>query len=178
MKGNEMDMWHVWGDKNYNTQFSLETWVKFLKIYDGQQDNKETDFKKYDGAGGWKTERHPVFPRVVQHHVMRNTLYALQLYSTVSWGTLCMPYSCTAPYHEEHFVCPKVGVKESMDESYGDRRVAEKWHGQLPSGALVTLQGWQIRNAILFHPRPSVHGEEPYPMRGDPVTQNTAYLKE
>jgi len=31
---------------------------------------------------------------------------------------------------------------------------------------------------ILLHPRPSVHGEEPYPTRGDPVTQNTADLKE
>jgi len=28
------------------------------------------------------------------------------------------------------------------------------------------------------HSRPSVHGEEPYPMTGDPVTQNTADLKE
>jgi len=29
-----------------------------------------------------------------------------------------------------------------------------------------------------LHPRPSMHGEEPYPMRGDPVMQNTADLKE
>jgi hypothetical protein len=29
-----------------------------------------------------------------------------------------------------------------------------------------------------LHPRPSVHGEEPYPTRCDPVTQNTADLKE
>jgi len=35
-----------------------------------------------------------------------------------------------------------------------------------------------MQNAIFFHPRPSVHGEEPYPMQGDPVTKNTADLKE
>jgi hypothetical protein len=35
-----------------------------------------------------------------------------------------------------------------------------------------------MRNAILFHQRPSVHGEEPYLKQGDPVTQNTADLKE
>jgi len=35
-----------------------------------------------------------------------------------------------------------------------------------------------MRNVILSHPRPSVHGEEPYPMRGDPVMPNTADLKE
>jgi len=57
MKGNEMGMQHVWGDKNYNTQFSPEIWVKFLKIYHGQKDTKETYFKKYDGAGGWQTDR-------------------------------------------------------------------------------------------------------------------------
>jgi len=34
-----------------------------------------------------------------------------------------------------------------------------------------------MRNAIFFHRRPSVHGVEPYPMRGDPVTQNTADIK-
>ena len=31
---------------------------------------------------------------------------------------------------------------------------------------------------MVFHPGPSVHGEEPYPMRGDPVALNTADLKE
>jgi hypothetical protein len=70
------------------------------------------------------------------------------------------------------------GVKESMGELYGDRRVAEKWHGRLPRSAVVNLQGWRLRNAILFHPRTSVHGEEPYPTRGDPFMQNTADLKE
>jgi len=35
-----------------------------------------------------------------------------------------------------------------------------------------------MRNAIFLHPRPSAHGEEPYPTRGDLVTQNTADLKE
>jgi hypothetical protein len=70
------------------------------------------------------------------------------------------------------------GVKESMAESYGDCHVAERWHRRLPKGALVTLQGWWMRNAVFFHSRPSVHGEEPYPTRGDPVTQNTADLKE
>jgi len=35
-----------------------------------------------------------------------------------------------------------------------------------------------MRNAVPLHPRPSVHGEEPYPTRGDPITQNTADLKE
>jgi hypothetical protein len=29
-----------------------------------------------------------------------------------------------------------------------------------------------------LHPRPSVHGEEPYPVRGDSDMQNTADLKE
>jgi hypothetical protein len=29
-----------------------------------------------------------------------------------------------------------------------------------------------------LHSRSSVHGEEPYPTSGDPVTQNTADLKE
>jgi len=28
------------------------------------------------------------------------------------------------------------------------------------------------------HSRPSVHGEEPFPTRGDPVAQSTADLKE
>jgi hypothetical protein len=32
--------------------------------------------------------------------------------------------------------------------------------------------------SIQIGPRPSVHGEGPYPTRGDPVTQNTADLKE
>jgi len=27
-------------------------------------------------------------------------------------------------------------------------------------------------------PRPSVHGEEPHPMSGDPVAQNTADVRE
>jgi len=36
----------------------------------------------------------------------------------------------------------KYWVKESMAKSYGDHRVAEKWHWQLPRGALVTHQGW------------------------------------
>jgi len=35
-----------------------------------------------------------------------------------------------------------------------------------------------MQNATFFHPRPSVHGEEPYLTRGDPVTQNTADLKQ
>jgi len=30
-----------------------------------------------------------------------------------------------------------------------------------------------MRNAILFHPRPSVHGEEPYPMRGDRYAEHS-----
>ena len=35
-----------------------------------------------------------------------------------------------------------------------------------------------MRNIASLHPRPSVHGEEPYPTRGDPVfVQNTADLK-
>jgi len=35
-----------------------------------------------------------------------------------------------------------------------------------------------MRNAIFFHQRPSVNGEEPYRKRGDPVTQNTVDIKE
>jgi hypothetical protein len=30
-----------------------------------------------------------------------------------------------------------------------------------------------MQNAIYFHPRPPVHGDEPYPTRGDPATQNS-----
>jgi hypothetical protein len=35
-----------------------------------------------------------------------------------------------------------------------------------------------MRSIAYLHPRPSVHGEEPYPTRGHPVAQNTADLKE
>jgi len=36
-----------------------------------------------------------------------------------------------------------------------------------------------MRNIASLHPRPSVHGEEPYPTRGVPVfVQNTADVKE
>ena len=35
-----------------------------------------------------------------------------------------------------------------------------------------------MRYIASLHSRPSVYGEEPYPTRGDPVTQNTADLKE
>jgi len=35
-----------------------------------------------------------------------------------------------------------------------------------------------VAKCSFTHPRPSVHGEEPYPMRGDPVTQNMGDLKE
>jgi hypothetical protein len=65
-----------------------------------------------------------------------------------------------------------------MAESYGDCCVANEWHGQVPKGSLVTPQGCKVRNAVSFHSRLSVHGEQPYPTRGDPVTQNTADLKE
>jgi hypothetical protein len=35
-----------------------------------------------------------------------------------------------------------LGVKESMAELHGDRRIDEKWRWWLPKGALVTPQGW------------------------------------
>jgi hypothetical protein len=47
-----------------------------------------------------------------------------------------------------------------------------------PRRALAILQGWQTRTIASFHPRPSVRGDEPHPMGGDPVAQNTADLKE
>jgi len=47
-----------------------------------------------------------------------------------------------------------------------------------PRRALAILQGWQMRIIASLCPRPSVHGEEPHPMRCDPVVQNTADLKE
>ena len=45
-------------------------------------------------------------------------------------------------------------------------------------GALAILQGRQMRIIASLRPRPSVLGEEPHPMSGDPVAQNTADLKE
>jgi len=44
--------------------------------------------------------------------------------------------------------------------------------------ALAIFQGWLMRIIASFCPRLSVHGEEPHPMSGDPVAQNTADLKE
>ena len=35
-----------------------------------------------------------------------------------------------------------------------------------------------MRIVASLHPRPSVRGEEPHPMSGDSVAQNTADLKE
>ena len=69
------------------------------------------------------------------------------------------------------------GVKGSMAESYGIVGLLGRDFGESLGGS-VTPQGWQMRNAIFSHPRPSMHGEEPYPMRGDPVKLNTADLKE
>jgi hypothetical protein len=47
--------------------------------------------------------------------------------------------------------------------SYQEAILAALWR------ALVILQGRQMRKVASLHPRPSVHGEEPYPTRGDPV---------
>ena len=40
-------------------------------------------------------------------------------------------------------------------------------------GASAIPQGWQMRYIASLHSRPSVHGEEPYPTRGDPVLSRT-----
>ena len=45
-----------------------------------------------------------------------------------------------------------------------------------PRRALAILQGWQMRITASLCPRPSVHGEETHPTRGDTVVQNTADL--
>jgi hypothetical protein len=62
--------------------------------------------------------------------------------------------------------------------SYRGRLITERRHRRPLWGAPVTLQGWQLPNAVLLIPRPSVHGEEPYPTRGDTVTLKTADLKD
>ena len=120
-------------------------------------------------AWGWSRqvgERDNLSP----HSGVQIRLSATHQVTTPSMLSPCQPYRGQCYVYG--------GFKESMAESYGDCHVAETWHRRLPKGALVTLQGWQMRNATLFHPRLSVHGEEPYPTRGDPVTQNTADLKE
>ena len=48
-----------------------------------------------------------------------------------------------------------------------------------PKGGVSYSPGVTVRYIASLHSRPSVHGEEPYPTRGDPVfKQNTADLKD
>ena len=70
---------------------------------------------------------------------------------------------------------------------FGSRRVWPVRTGvaMLLRGDIGSSYGWLLSSSrgdrcemLLLRPRPSVHGEEPYPTRGDPVTQNTADLKE
>jgi hypothetical protein len=56
---------------------------------------------------------------------------------------------------------------------------AEAWMMKGSRGVSWAIPGSSLyRDATLERPRPSVHGEEPHPKRGDPFTQNTVHLKE
>jgi len=47
-----------------------------------------------------------------------------------------------------------------------------------PRRAPAILQGLLMWIIASLHPRPSVHGEQPHPIRGDPIAQNTVDLKD
>jgi hypothetical protein len=130
---------------------------------DGESLKEEIQHLKQAFKNNWKavgSSSKPFTPRTNIRQQPRNC-----------WG--CLTF--IPPFHIQ--LNKQAGVKGSW---LGHTGVTLLLRGDIggPRRALAILQVQQMWITASLCPRPSVHGEEPHPMRCEPVVQKTADLKE